>query len=554
VEKKNTLARTGDALEAERENFFGTGTEAQNQIARAVDARITANAGGELTEAQRNDLAAIKSKGESLEAAVEQGVMKKHTFSRRMEAMLRDAKRERPDLAQELDKMYAEKLGFDVRGAAMDYYNYTLQQYADLQKTEAAKQGASQQAVNAKASVVKEMVKGLPEADRVEAERELRNAEMLYLNTGDAGSYDQVLNRFHQGLGNVESETRARAMVDANNLLTEITTNAVKLNQALQGKTGLDLNGELSEEQRSSISTLIVRVDANISALAGVGGKEAEARIKLLTAEREELVKAQQTNTLGAVIDYGKRTAEYAEMNLDPNQRARILDAAKVMNVPEPERGKFLRDIAPAIKAGEAMNQKFVRGEATPWTVTYPTGMSDQISGAFVKKTLDRLGTVDKQDEIANVLPVAVESLYAYGAQRVDQQGRVKVRLPNEIFGSGGSLSVVGTESFAESPAAKRLKALPEFERRQLAYALAMQLDRYNESIAASVSSANTDVPNLPVRSTQVLDKMLGGEVAMTVGYQPVHSTMYKTGKVEELDVYKDSALRTWNFIKDLSK
>jgi hypothetical protein len=81
-----------------------------------------------------------------------------------------------------------------------------------------------------------------------------------------------------------------------------------------------------------------------------------------------------------------------------------------------------------------------------------------------------------------------------------------------------------------------------------------MQLDRYNESVAASASSANQDIPNKPIKASQLLDKIMGGEVQQWGAYKPMASDMYKTGKADQYDVYKENAVRTWNFIQELAK
>lgn len=558
TERASTLSGIQSTVEQEREQFFGTGTEAQSEIARAVEAQSIANAGGELSEKQREDLNAIKGKTAQLQAAVEQGVMKKHTFSRRMETMLRDAKRERPDLAQELDKMYADTLGFDVRGAAMDYYNYTLQQYAKLGEAEAGKKAATANAITARASIVKEMIKGLPESDKVSAEKLMRDGEMLANKTGDMSSFGVIVDELYNKFGTVESEARATAVTNAKSFLTEITTNASALAKSLTDGSNMNLAGELPPEVQSELSKQIVRIDANIASLANVGGKEPEALIKLLTEEREGLVNAQKTNTLGAVIEHSKQVSERAQLMLDPNQEARLLDASRVMGVPDTERQKFVRDLAPAIKAGEQIGNQFLTRQTKPWEAKYPAGVPDKIGGAVVKKVLDRLGSVDKPEQAAEVIPVAIDALYAYGAKRVDAQGRTQVRMPNEIFGSGGSLSAIGDKNFLGGDAAKRMLALPELERAQIAFGLAMNLDRYNESVAASAAASDPSLPNIPVRASQLLDLVLDGKLPATSKYDVVHSSMRKTeagnATVEQRNGYSEQASNTWRFIMELTK
>jgi hypothetical protein len=130
--------------------------------------------------------------------------------------------------------------------------------------------------------------------------------------------------------------------------------------------------------------------------------------------------------------------------------------------------------------------------------------------------------------------------------------------MPNEIFGSGGSLSAIGDKSFMEGPAAKRMLALPELERAQIAYGLAMNLDRYNESVAASAAASDPSLPNIPVRASQLLDLVLDKKLPVTAKYDVVHSSMRKTEAgattVDQRNSYSEQANNTWRFILELTK
>ncbi len=119
AEQKRKLSSEEQRLTQEREALFSNLTPAQQKIISINEAQVN---GRELTKEEID----FQSNSTLLREAVEQGVMKVHQFKRRQEQLLRDAKVARPDLAQEFDRLYADTLGFDVRGAAMDYYNYNL--------------------------------------------------------------------------------------------------------------------------------------------------------------------------------------------------------------------------------------------------------------------------------------------------------------------------------------------------------------------------------------------------------------------------------------------
>ena len=558
-ERGQRLSETEQMLEAKRQEFFGTGTEAQQEIASAVEASIAKAAGQELSPKQREELAAIQQKGAKYAAALEQGVMKRHTFNREMERLLRTAKRDRPDLAPELDKLYADTLGWDVRGAEMDYYNYTLNKYQQLSEAEAAKSKTAKDIMEDKIKITDEMIKGLPEDLRPQVEADWRASRLAYANTGNVGMMDKTIVRLNSILGDTEARTKTSAIVESDKLMTEITQGSVKLVQAVQGNPNfLTPDGKLTDDVKQGLVTNITKIDAAIGKLSAVGGMDAEARIRILTTERERLNNVLQSNTQQAFIQAATDRATIAEMGIDTNTESRVLETLSLMNIPPAERPKEFKEMAPALQAGQSIAQSLFNGQRAD-AVKVPAAVTNKVSSQFVGKMISRMGSTDTPERAIDLSKPLFTSLLAYGAKRVDGQGRVVVRSQQELFGSGGALSMVGAESFTESTAAKRMRALPPVERKALAMALAMNLDRYSEAVAASANAADARIANRPTSMVKALYMIDEGKLTTNVGYSAMPKDAYKGVEGGESVIagyngYEENAKRAWKFILELSQ
>jgi hypothetical protein len=490
---------------------------------------------------------------------VEQGALKYHQFRTRQEGLLRDFKRDRPDLAAEADKMYAGALGFDVRGAAMDYYNFLLDK-TESKVAMAAKQAkAAGDAFKDQLSTAKELIKLQPsdlQNPLSEQVIQIENnvARGLIQPSAGAEILDGIINTY----GTTSSRVITSANLQITNTFTKVLNESTALITASQnGQLRVGPDGKLDSAAIDNVTKMeqsvfgIYDYAARIESTSPDNKGMADSARKKADYLLEQLKEVKKAGTMEALLSVAKNQAEFAMLNLDITQETSLRDISKLVANTEPERVAWVKSVAPAIAAGdEIAKQMTPESGGAPWTVRFPSGVADKLSGNTVHKLFNYLQSVD-QAETGKVVPILTSSLVSYGAQRVDGSGRVVVRSPDQLFSSAGSLYAFSSEGFADSKVAASIKGLPKQERIKIAYGIAMNLDRYNEYVVAAANKNNAEIPNRPIKSSQVLAELEDGNIPVNSAYEVAIKSVDRAA-LKPFNLYEDDAIRTWNFIRTL--
>ena len=244
-----------------------------------------------------------------------------------------------------------------------------------------------------------------------------------------------------------------------------------------------------------------------------------------------------------------KSISELSALQLNITDESMLLDLAKLFYNKQEDRDAWVKSVAPSVIVGKSLQQQMMGG-ATPWTVKFPLGVTDKLSGTVVNKLFNHLG-VTAAGDYGKVVPVLTDSLYSYGAQRVDGSNRVVARSPEEIFSSSGSLYAFTSPAFADSEQAKAMLSLSKQERIEIAYGIAMNLDRYNEYVVAAANKNDSQIANRPIRISQVLADVESGKLPVNSAYEVAIPSVDKAA-LKPFNLYEDGAIRTWNFVRRL--
>lgn len=556
AEQKRALGVEQQEVEQARSEFFGEMTQAQKDYADITSAKMS---GQEYTPEQQAVLNKYGSETAILQAAVEQGALKYHQFRTRQEGLLRDFKRDRPDLAAEADKMYAGALGFDVRGAAMDYYNFLLDK-TESKVAMAAKQAkAAGDAFKDQISTVKELVKLQPfdlQNPLQEQVIQIESNVARGLIPVTAGA--EMLNGIISTYATTSSTAVVNARKQIDSTFTEVLNQSASLlNAANAGQLRVGPDGKLDSEAIANVTKMkqsIFGIYDNAGRIESTSPQAkgyAEAAKKKADYLIEQIEEVEKKGTIEALLAMAKNEQEYALLNLDATQEATARDVAKLLFNTEPERAAWVKSIAPAITAGDAIAKQMTPASGgTPWTARYPSGIADKLSGVVVNKLFNHLSGTDSA-EIGKVVPILTSSLVSYGAQRVDGNGRVVARSPDQLFGSSGSLYAFTSPAFAKEDIAKSILKLPKQERIKVAYGIAMNLDRYNEYVVAAANKNDSQIANRPIRISQVLADVESGKLPVNSAYEVAIPSVDKAA-LKPFNLYEDEAIRTWNFVRML--
>jgi hypothetical protein len=552
AEQKKTLGLEQQEVEQARTDFFGEMTQAQKDYAEITSAKMS---GQEYTTEQQAVLNKYGSETAILQAAVEQGALKYHQFRTRQEGLLRDFKRDRPDLAAEADKMYAGALGFDVRGAAMDYYNFLLD------KTESKVAMATKQA-QAAGDAFKESIaitKQLIDIQPSDIQTPLREQFIRIQNNVNSGAWtasagSEAMNALTIQFRNTASMVVADANMKLDSTFTSVQTQANDIvKAAASGQLRVGPDGKLDSLAMENIG----KMEAQIMQIEDLASRIETTSPELAKAYRsrgafllERVKDARASGTAEALLKNAKYISELSALQLNVTDEAMLLDMSKLFFDKEEERLAWVKSVAPSVIAGKDIQRQMMNG-ATPWTAKFPLGVNDKLSGSVVNKLFNQLG-VTATSESGKVVPVLTDSLYSYGAQRVDGNNRTVARSPEEIFSSSGSLYVFTSPAFTDSKAAKAMLALSKQERIEIAYGIAMNLDRYNEYVVAAASKDNPEFSNRAVRISQMLDKLESGKIPSNTRYYVADETVVGKEALKPFNLYEAEATRTWNFIRSL--
>lgn len=551
AEQKKTLGLEQQEVEQARSEFFGEMTQAQKDYADITSAKMS---GQELTPEQQAVLNKYGSETAILQAAVEQGALKYHQFRTRQEGMLRDFKRDRPDLAAEADKMYAGTLGFDVRGAAMDYYNFLLDK-SESKVAMAAKQAqAAGDAFKDSTAIAKQLIDMQPS----DIQTPLREQFIRIQNNVNNGTMSpsagaEAMNSLTEQFRTTASMVVADANIKVSNTFTSVqnqANNILAASKAGQIRVGPD--GKLDSVALENIGKLeaeVMQIEDLASRIEATSPEIAKAYRSKAEFLMERLQEAKTAGTAESLLKNAKSISELSALQLNATDEAMLLDMSKLFYNTSEERTAWVKSVAPSVIAGKDIQRQMMNG-ATPWTAKFPVGVNDKISGSAVNKLFNQLA-VTATSESGKVVPVLTDSLYSYGAQRVDGSNRVVARSPEEIFSSSGSLYVFTSPAFADSKAAKAMLALSKQERIEIAYGIAMNLDRYNEYVIAAAGKDNPQLANKAVRASQLLDMIESGKVPANTGYAVAHSSVDK-GALKQFNTYETEAANTWRFVRSL--
>jgi hypothetical protein len=296
------------------------------------------------------------------------------------------------------------------------------------------------------------------------------------------------------------------------------------------------------EAEIFSIEDLAVRVAPTSSELADAYRSKAKWML-------DKVQEARKAGTAEVLLKNAKSISELSALRMDVTTEGMLLDMSKLFYNKQEDRDAWVKSVAPSVIAGKYVQQQ-IDGGASPWTVKFPAGVTDKLSGTVVNKLFNQLSNTATED-VGKVVPVLTDSLYSYGAQRVDGSNRVVARSPEEIFSSSGSLYAFTSQQFAESKQAKALLSLSKQERTEIAYGIAMNLDRYNEYVIAAASRENPNISRTAVRASQLLDMTETGRVPANAKYQVAHSSVDEK-LLAPFDSYGSEAARTWDFVKRL--
>jgi hypothetical protein len=551
AEQKRALGVEQQEVEQARSEFFGEMTQAQKDYADITSAKM---AGQEYTPEQQAVLNKYGSETAILQAAVEQGALKYHQFRTRQEGLLRDFKRDRPDLAAEADKMYAGALGFDVRGAAMDYYNFLLEKSESKVALANAQAKSAQDSYKDTVGITKQLIEMQPSDMKVPLmEQFIRIQSNVAQGVMSVTAGQEAMNEITKTYRNTASLVVADANLKVSNTFTSVQNQANSiLSASASGQMRVGPDGKLDnmalenlgklEAEIFSIEDLAARVEATSPATADAYRSKAKYLL-------DRVQEARNAGTAEVLLKNAKSISELSALQMNITDEAMLLDMSKIFYNKQEDRDAWVKSVAPSVIAGKSLQQQMMSG-ATPWTVKFPMGVTDKLSGTVVNKLFNQL-SVAPAGESGKVVPVLTDSLYSYGAQRVDGSNRVIARSPEEIFSSSGSLYAFTSEQFAESKQAKALLSLSKQERTEIAYGIAMNLDRYNEYVIAAASRENPNISRAAVRTSQLLDMIETGRVPANAKYQVAHSSVDKN-LIAPFDSYGNEAARTWDFVKRL--
>ena len=551
AEQKRTLGVEQQEVEQARSEFFGEMTQAQKDYADITSAKMS---GQEYTPEQQAVLNKYGSETAILQAAVEQGALKYHQFRTRQEGLLRDFKRDRPDLAAEADKMYAGALGFDVRGAAMDYYNFLLDKSESKVALANAQAKSAQDSYKDTVGLTKQLIEMQPtDIQTPLMEQFIRIQSNVAQGTMSVTAGQEAMNSITETYRTTASLTIADANLKVSNTFTSVQNQANSIvSAASSGQIRVGPDGKLDsaalenlnklEAEIFAIEDYAARVEATSPAMADAYRSKAKYLM-------ERVQEARTAGTAEALVKNAKSISELSALQLNITDESMLLDLSKLFYNKQEDRDAWVKSVAPSVIVGKSLQQQMMGG-ATPWTVKFPLGVTDKLSGTVVNKLFNQLG-VTAAGESGKVVPVLTDSLYSYGAQRVDGSNRVVARSPEEIFSSSGSLYAFTSPAFADSKQAKAMLSLSKQERTEIAYGIAMNLDRYNEYVVSASSRNNPEIAGKPVKMSQMLDMIETGKAPANVGYQVAHSSVDKN-LLASFDSYGSEAARTWDFVKRL--
>lgn len=507
-EQKSQLDKTAKQIEAEKETLFSTFTPAQQELITINEKRMK---GEELTAGQQEAYKALAQDTGLLRAAVEQGTMKVYEFRRRQEKLLRDFKQQRPDLAQEADRLWADTLGFDVRGAAMDYYNYNLKLTENIANNIDAQKAAK---AKADAGLIDDMFRNesvwTKDLSPEDQERFRDEIQLQKLNQADGLPID--LTRLNKIVG--QGQMNSAGIVEEFKLgLVDPTSGkrgqsgkaAIEANIASYRDTALAISQDVmngnwptdkaqADKRIFGIESAINSLDTQIAKYRGVNvlREDMEAYDKQITGLREVITKLRQDSTptnVATQMDSARRIL-IDSASVDSIRLAdETIKVLKATNIPFDE-VKIREGILEA--GGYFANQE--KNNFPPSKLYLPPSVANKIPAALFPTIASTMlvGKIGPQ-QLTQLTASLAEAATAQGVPIKDNvDAKERPRDATQIMSRAG---VVGYVVVNEQKLAPVLAKLDRGVRHGLAVTLLMNLDRYN---VARIQDAVANNPELP--------------------------------------------------------
>jgi hypothetical protein len=507
-EQKSQLDKTAKQIEAEKDTLFSTFTPAQQELIAINEKRMK---GEELTAGQQEAYKALAQDTGLLRAAVEQGTMKVYEFRRRQEKLLRDFKQQRPDLAQEADRLWADTLGFDVRGAAMDYYNYNLKLTENIANNIDAQKAAK---AKADSDLLDDMFRneGVWTKDLSPEDQESFRDEIQLQRLNQANGIPIDLTRLNKVVG--QGQMNSAVLVEEFKLgLVDATTGkrgqsgkaAIEANIASYRDTALAISQDVmngnwptdkaqADKRIFGIESAINSLDTEIAKYRGVSvlREDMEAYDKQITGLREVITKLREDSTPANVatqMDNARRIL----INSASVEHIRLADETiktlKSYNIPFDE-VKIREGILEAggYFADQQKNNLPINKMYLPPSVAnkIPTALFPTIASTIL------VGKIGSQ-QLEQIAPALVEAATAQGVPIKDNlNGKERPRDATQLMGRNG---VIGYVLVNEQALAPVLAQMDRGTRHILAMSLLMNLDRYNVTRIQDAVANNQELP-----------------------------------------------------------